>query len=94
MSPHSLFGTNYFSAVFPFLQVPICCDFSQFWLYLVALILSLSKLQPSKYIPVLFIVIPAFMSGGKRKGLVLLVYQSGCVLRRALVHALIMVDWV
>ena len=66
-SLYSLFRSNYFSAVFPFLLVPICCDISWFQLYLVALILSLSKLQPSKYIPVLFIIILAFMPCVKRR---------------------------
>lgn len=58
-SLHSPFGSNYFSALFPFLLVPICYDFSWFWLNFLALILSLSKLQPSKYTLVSFIIIPA-----------------------------------
>lgn len=33
----------------------------------VALLLSVSKLQPSKYIPVVFIIILAFMPGSKRR---------------------------
>lgn len=41
--------------------------FFQFWLWLVALILSLGKLQAGKYVPVLFIVVLAFTPGVKRR---------------------------